>query len=121
MAWAIIVWVLLLVIAFALWEKYADSTNKEIIADLKTQLSNLIDTYNKDTTELNNKLDTVTKERHNLKQDVIKLKNDLIETKKRITNYTSKKLIMVSPDKPEVNNTNNENHAPRKRWRPRKY
>ena len=98
-----------------------DSNYKTTIADLKIQLDNLIKTYNNDTNDLNNKLQDALGSKHNLRQEVVKLKNDLIEARRIITSLKNNKVITTyTPTKDvKVNTTNNDTHTP-KRGRPRK-
>ena len=98
-----------------------DSNYKSTIADLKIQLDNLIKTYNNDTNELNTKLQDALGSKHNLRQEVVKLKWDLIEARRTITTLKNKKVVAYIPteQKIKVNTTDNETHTP-KRGRPRK-
>lgn len=118
MVWQIIAALLLLIIAFYLWKIYSDSINKDIIRNLKYQLDNLIKTYNDDTNDLNNKLQDALWAKHNLTQEVVKLKWELIDAKKTISTLKCKEYTK----KIVVNNTDNTVHtSAKKRWRPRKY
>jgi len=117
----IILAVLMLAIWVGFWMALTDSNYKSTIADLKIQLDNLIKTYNNDTNDLNNKLQDALWSKHNLRQEVVKLKNDLIEARRTITALKNKKVVAYIPteQKIKVNATDNETHTP-KRGRPRK-
>lgn len=116
----IILAVLMLAIWVGFWMALTDSNYKTTIADLKIQLDNLIKTYNNDTNDLNNKLQDALSSKHNLRQEVVKLKNDLIEARRIITWLKNNKVVTYTPtSKVKVNTTNNDTHTPR-RGRPRK-
>jgi len=117
----IILAVLMLAIWVGFWMALTDSNYKTTIADLKIQLDNLIKTYNNDTNDLNNKLQDALWSKYNLKQEIVKLKNDLIEARRIITSLKNNKVITTyMPTKDvKVNTTNNDTHTP-KRGRPRK-
>ena len=117
----IILAVLMLAIWVGFWMALTDSNYKTTIADLKIQLDNLIKTYNNDTNDLNNKLQDALSSKHNLRQEVVKLKNDLIEARRIITSLKNNKVITTyTPTRDvKVNTTNNDTHTP-KRGRPRK-
>lgn len=117
----IILAVLMLAIWVGFWMALTDSNYKSTIADLKIQLDNLIKTYNNDTNDLNNKLQDALWSKHNLRQEVVKLKNDLIEARRIITSLKNNKVITTytSTKDVKVNTTNNDTHTP-KRGRPRK-
>lgn len=116
----IILAVLMLAIWVGFWMALTDSNYKTTIADLKIQLDNLIKTYNNDTSDLNNKLQDALGSKHNLRQEVVKLKNDLIEARRIITSLKNKKVVTYTPtSEVKVNTTNNDTHTP-KRGRPRK-
>ncbi len=117
----IILAVLMLAIWVGFWMALTDSNYKTTIADLKIQLDNLIKTYNNDTNDLNNKLQDALWSKYNLRQEVVKLKNDLIEARRIISSLKNNKVITTyTPTKDvKVNTTNNDTHTP-KRGRPRK-
>ena len=117
----IILAVLILALGLGFGMAITDSNHKHTIADLKIQLDNLIKTYNNDTNDLNNKLQDALSSKHNLRQEVVKLKNDLIEARRIITSLKNNKVITTyTPTKEvKVNTTNNDTHTP-KRGRPRK-
>lgn len=95
------------------------SSTKNEINMLKMQLDNLVETYNNDTNDLNNKLTNALWEKHNLKLDLIKVKNELIETKKAFRIFKDK--VSTPVPIPVVNNTDNNKHTEiKKRWRPKK-
>ena len=117
----IILAVLMLAIWVGFWMALTDSNYKTTIADLKIQLDNLIKTYNNDTNDLNNRLQDALWSKHNLRHEVVKLKNDLIEARRIITSLKNNKVITTytSTKDVKVNTTNNDTHTP-KRGRPRK-
>ena len=117
----IILAVLILALGLGFGMAITNSNYKHTIADLKIQLDNLIKTYNNDTNDLNNKLQDALSSKHNLRQEVVKLKNDLIEARRIITSLKNNKVITTytSTRNVKVNTTNNDTHTP-KRGRPRK-
>ena len=117
----IILAVLILALGLGFGMAITNSNYKHTIADLKIQLDNLIKTYNNDTNDLNNKLQDALWSKHNLRQEVVKLKNDLIEARRIITSLKNNKVITTytSTRNVKVNTTNNDTHTP-KRGRPRK-
>lgn len=109
--------VLGLLIWLWIWLNVSNSELKTELEATKLQLKNLITTYNNDTDDLHNKLADALWAKHNLRQELVKVRWELIDAKRTISTLKGK----AYTKKDEVNTTDNTKHIPsKKRWRPKK-
>lgn len=112
MRWFIIAFIFIAAIAFCLWMYYEEASNKSEISNLKSQLDNIIKTYNEDTNKLHKDINDISATRDKYRNELFQIKAELINAKEQIEKMKGCKV---------VNNTDNSKHTySKKRGRPKK-